>query len=169
MDTWLGKMLRIDVNTNSGYTVPKDNPFIGKKGVKPEIWAYGFRNPYRFSFDKASGQLFAGDVGQDLWEEVDIVNKGANYGWRLMEGTHCYNPAENCDSAGITMPITEYSHNKVGISVIGGYVYNGQQVPELKGKYVFADWVGKMFYLQQRATHGQEIRFYLKICLRTKE
>ncbi len=148
MDTWLGKILRIDVNANSGYIVPKDNPFVGKQNVKPEIWAYGFRNPYRFSFDKASGQLFAGDVGQDLWEEVDIIKKGANYGWRLMEGTHCYNPATDCDTTGITMPITEYSH-KVGISVIGGYVYNGQQVPVLKGKYVFADWVGKMFYLQQ--------------------
>ena len=151
MDTWLGKILRIDVNTNSGYSVPKDNPFVGKKGVKPEIWAYGFRNPYRFSFDKASGQLFAGDVGQDTWEEVDIIKKGANYGWRLMEGTHCYNPADNCDTTGITMPITEYSH-KTGISVIGGYVYNGQQVPALKGKYIFADWVGKVFYLQQNGT-----------------
>ncbi len=148
MDTWLGKILRIDVNTASGYIVPKDNPFISKKGVKPEIWAYGFRNPYRFSFDKASGQLFAGDVGQDTWEEVDIIKKGANYGWRLMEGTHCYNPATNCDTTGITLPITEYSH-KVGISVIGGYVYNGQQLPLLKGKYIFADWVGKVFYLQQ--------------------
>ena len=148
MDTWLGKILRVDVNTGSTYTVPASNPFVGKAGVKPEIWAYGFRNPYRFSFDKASGQLFAGDVGQDTWEEVDIVNKGANYGWRLMEGTHCYNPATGCDEKGITMPITEYSH-KEGISVIGGYVYNGGQLPVLKSKYVFADWVGKVFYLQK--------------------
>ncbi|MDQ6843041.1 MAG: PQQ-dependent sugar dehydrogenase [Bacteroidota bacterium] len=151
MDTWLGKILRIDINTTSGYKVPKDNPFVNRKDVKPEIWAYGFRNPYRFSFDKASGQLFAGDVGQDLWEEVDIIRKGANYGWRLMEGTHCYNPATNCDTTGITPPITEYSH-QVGVSVIGGYVYNGQQIPALKGKYIFADWIGKVFYLQQDGT-----------------
>lgn len=147
-NTLLGKILRIDVNGEAPYSVPKSNPFVGKKDMRPEIWAYGFRNPYRFSFDKVSGKLFAGDVGQDLWEEVDIVTKGANYGWRLMEGTHCYNPANGCDIKGITMPITEYSHTE-GISVIGGYVYNGKQVPVLKSKYVFADWVGKMFYLQK--------------------
>jgi glucose/arabinose dehydrogenase len=147
-NTVLGKILRIDVNGASPYSIPKSNPFVGKKDTRSEIWAYGFRNPYRFSFDKASGQLFAGDVGQDLWEEVDIVTKGANYGWRLMEGTHCYNPSTGCDIKGITMPITEYSHTE-GISVIGGYVYNGKQVSVLKSKYVFADWVGKMFYLQK--------------------
>lgn len=154
MDTWLGKILRVDVNTNSGYTVPKNNPFVGKTNVKPEIWAYGFRNPYRFSFDKASGQLFAGDVGQDTWEEVDIVNKGANYGWRLMEGTHCHNPATGCDTKGITMPIAEYNHRE-GNSVIGGYVYNGQQLPVLKSKYLFADWTGKVYYLQKAGVEWQ--------------
>lgn len=148
LTTWLGKILRIDVNTTTGYLVPKDNPFVGKKPARPEIWAYGFRNPYRFSFDKASGQLFAGDVGQDLWEEVDIIKKGANYGWRIMEATHCYKPAEGCNTKGITMPIAEYSHRE-GISVIGGYVYNGQQVPALKSKYLFADWTGRVFYLQK--------------------
>nr|MDQ6904597.1 PQQ-dependent sugar dehydrogenase [Bacteroidota bacterium] len=147
MDTWLGKILRIDINTASGYKVPKDNPFVNRKDVKPEIWAYGFRNPYRFSFDKNSGELFAGDVGQDLWEEVDIIKKGGNYGWRLMEGTHCYNPAENCDTTGIIMPITEYSH-KVGVAVIGGYVYTGQ-LPVLKNQYVFADWTGPVFCLKK--------------------
>ena len=148
LDTWLGKILRIDVNTVSGYKVPQDNPFVGKAGVKPEIWAYGLRNTWKYSFDSASKQLFAGDVGQDAWEEVDIINKGANYGWRLMEGTHCYNPASGCPVKGITLPITEYSH-KVGISIIGGYVYNGQQIPALKSKYVFGDWTGPVFYLQQ--------------------
>ncbi|HEX8023547.1 PQQ-dependent sugar dehydrogenase [Mucilaginibacter sp.] len=150
----LGKILRVDVNGNTPYSIPKNNPFAGKKDAAPEIWAYGFRNPYRFSFDKASGQLFAGDVGQDLWEEVDIVTKGANYGWRLTEGTHCYNPATGCDIKGITMPIAEYSHTE-GISVIGGYVYNGKQVPVLKSKYVFADWVGKVFYLQKSGSQWQ--------------
>lgn len=150
LNTLLGKILRIDVNTRSGYAIPKDNPFVGKNEIKPEIWAYGFRNPYRFSFDKASNLLFAGDVGQDQWEEVDIVNKGANYGWRLMEGTHCYNPSNGCDMRGITLPISEYNH-KEGISVIGGYVYNGQEIPVLKNKYLFADWTGKIFYLQKNA------------------
>jgi glucose/arabinose dehydrogenase len=148
MDTWLGKILRVDINTKTGYLVPKSNPFVGKTGYKPEIWAYGFRNPYRFSFDRKSGQLFAGDVGQDLWEEVDIIKKGANYGWKITEGTHCYSPASGCDIKGITMPITEYSH-KEGISVIAGYVYNGSSVTALKNKYLFADWVGKIYYLQK--------------------
>jgi glucose/arabinose dehydrogenase len=155
MESWLGKILRIDINTDKGYLIPKDNPFVGRKDVKPEIWALGFRNPYRFSFDKASGQLFAGDVGQDAWEEVDIVNKGANYGWRLMEGTHCYHPASGCNMKGITMPIAEYSH-KVGISVIGGYMYQGNQLPLLKNKYLFADWTGVAFYLQEAGAIWQQ-------------
>lgn len=157
MDVLLGKILRININADSAYTVPKDNPFVGRADVKPEIWAYGFRNPWRFSFDKATGQLFAGDVGQDLWEEVDIVKKGANYGWRLMEGTHCYNPANGCDIKGITMPITEYNH-KEGVCVIGGYVYNGVQLPGLKSKYVFADWTGLVFYLQKEKAGDKWLR-----------
>ena len=155
MNTWLGKILRIDVNTEAGYRVPKDNPFMGKTEVKPEIWAYGFRNPYRFSFDKTSGQLFAGEVGQDLWEEVDIVTKGANYGWRLAEGTHCHNPATGCDIKGVTMPITEYKHGPEGISVTGGYVYQGAQLPVLKNKYLFADWTGPIYYLQKTGASWQ--------------
>lgn len=147
LDTWLGKILRIDVNASTGYKVPADNPFVNNSSAKPEIWAYGLRNPYRMSFNRANGQLFAGDVGQDQWEEVDIITKGANYGWRLTEGTHCYNPSQGCDTKGITMPITEYSHRE-GISVTGGYVYNGTKAPGLKGKYIFADWSGPMFYLQ---------------------
>jgi len=152
LNTWLGKILRIDINVADNYKVPADNPFVGKANTKPEIWAYGFRNPYRFSFDKVSKQMFAGDVGQDLWEEVDIVKKGANYGWRIVEGTHCHNaenkPDTSCDTSEITMPIDEYSH-KVGISVTGGYVYNGTNIPALKGKYFFADWTGPVFYLEK--------------------
>jgi len=98
--------------------------------------------------------LFAGDVGQDTWEEVDIVKKGANYGWRLMEGTHCYNPSTGCDVKGITMPIAEYSHRE-GNSVIGGYIYNGQQVSVLKSKYLFADWTGRVYYLQKAGAGWQ--------------
>lgn len=150
MNTWLGKILRVDVNTTAPYQVPADNPFVGQPNIKPEIFAYGFRNPYRFSFDKASGQLFAGEVGQDLWEEVDIVKKGGNYGWRIAEGTHCYNPATGCDVKGIIMPIVEYPHRE-GVSVTGGYVYNGKTIPVLKGKYVYADWTGPMWYLKKTA------------------
>jgi glucose/arabinose dehydrogenase len=154
LNTWLGKILRVDINTGSGYVVPKDNPFIGKTDAKPEIWAYGFRNPYRFSFDRASGLLFAGDVGQDTWEEVDIVKSGGNYGWRLTEGTHCYNPASGCDITGITMPIAEYNHRE-GVSITGGYVYNGKQIPVLKSKYLFADWTGPVYYLQKTGNAWQ--------------
>jgi len=150
LNTWHGKILRIDINTETGYKVPADNPFIGKKDAKPEIWAYGFRNPWRFSFDKLSGELFAGDVGQSTWEEVDIVKKGGNYGWRTMEGTHCYKPATGCDIKGLVMPITEYHHNE-GVSVTGGYVYNGSLVQVLKRKYLFADWTGRIYYLQKSA------------------
>jgi glucose/arabinose dehydrogenase len=144
----LGKILRIDVNSGKTYSIPKDNPFINHPGARPEIYAYGMRNTWRYSFDKASGKLFAGDVGQDTWEEVDIITKGANYGWRIAEATHCFNPSNGCDFKGITLPITEYSHHE-GISITGGYVYNGKQAPYLKGKYIFADWSGPMFYLQK--------------------
>jgi glucose/arabinose dehydrogenase len=154
LNNWLGKILRVDINTDSGYLVPKNNPFVGKAGAKPEIWAYGFRNPYRFSFDRASGLLFAGDVGQDTWEEVDIVKSGGNYGWRLTEGTHCYNPASGCDITGITMPIAEYNHRE-GVSITGGYVYNGKQIPVLKSKYLFADWTGPVYYLQKTGNTWQ--------------
>jgi glucose/arabinose dehydrogenase len=148
LNTWHGKILRIDIDTETGYKVPTDNPFLNKKDVKPEIWAYGFRNPWRFSFDKLTGELFAGDVGQSSWEEVDIVKKGGNYGWRTMEGTHCYKPSTGCDIKGLIMPITEYHHNE-GVSVTGGYVYRGNQVGVLKKKYLFADWTGRIYYLQK--------------------
>lgn len=161
LNTWLGKILRIDINTNEGYAVPKDNPFVGQTDAKPEIWAYGFRNPWKFSFDQSSGELFAGDVGQDKWEEVDIVKKGGNYGWRLVEGTHCHNPATGCNVTGITMPIAEYSHGE-GLSVTGGYVYNGKQLTILKNKYVFADWTGPSFYLQKQGNNWQRGKLILQ-------
>lgn len=165
LNTWLGKILRVDIDTDDTYKVPVDNPFVGKPNVKPEIWAYGFRNPYRMSFDKVSKQLFVGEVGQDLWEEIDIVKKGGNYGWKIVEGTHCHNdenkPDNGCDIKGITMPIDEYSH-KVGISVMGGYIYNGKQLSGLKGKYIFADWTGPMFYLQKVANKWQRGKINLQ-------
>jgi glucose/arabinose dehydrogenase len=92
--------------------------------------------------------LYCGDVGQNAWEETDIIEKGKNYGWRLMEGTHCYNPSSGCKTEGLTLPIDEYSH-ETGISICGGYMYRGQQFPSLHGHYIFGDWNGKMFYLKQ--------------------
>ena len=143
--TLLGKILRIDVNCtseNKNYCIPSDNPFAGKKqGYKEEIYAYGLRNPWRFSFDPGTGWLWVADVGQDLWEEIDIIKKGKNYGWRIMEGNHCFNPAINCDTSGLTLPIFEYGHdNQGGCSMTGGYVYRGTKFPELLGKYIYGDF-----------------------------
>jgi glucose/arabinose dehydrogenase len=148
----LGKILRIDVDAGDRYAVPADNPFVGNKDALPEIWAYGFRNPWRMSFDAGGDhQLFAADVGQNTWEEVDIVVKGGNYGWNRLEGTHCFNPDDpnnhpaTCDKTGLTMPIIEYGNLNVikdgkGLSITGGYVYRGKAMPSLNGAYVFGDW-----------------------------
>ncbi|HYK51248.1 MAG TPA: PQQ-dependent sugar dehydrogenase, partial [Terriglobales bacterium] len=119
LSTLLGKMLRIDINSAPPYGIPPDNPFVGVSGAKGEIWAYGFRNPWRFSFDKTTKRLFVADVGQDAREEVDIVTKGGDFGWNIMEGKHCYPPGTNCNQAGLIQPIAEYSHSE-GIAVIGG-------------------------------------------------
>ncbi|MDB5032460.1 PQQ-dependent sugar dehydrogenase [Mucilaginibacter sp.] len=148
MNTLLGKILRLNVNSDSTYTIPKDNPFVGKADTKPEIWAYGLRNPWRFSFNKATKQLFTCDVGESTWEEMDIIEKGGNYGWRITEGTHCFNPKLNCDFTGTIKPIAQYKHSD-GVCVIGGYVYNGRQLPAIKGKYFFADWTGPIYYIQK--------------------
>jgi glucose/arabinose dehydrogenase len=120
----LGKILRIDVRgTASPYGIPSDNPFAGSSPARSEIWAYGLRNPWRFSFDRKTGDLFIGDVGQSAWEEVDFQaagsSGGANYGWRVTEGAHCFNPATGCGFAGITLPVAEYSHAN-GCSITGG-------------------------------------------------
>jgi len=147
LSSLLGKILRIDVNKKP-YSIPADNPFVADKDAKPEIYAYGLRNPWRFSFDRVLGTLFCGDVGQDLWEEVDIIQKGKNYGWRIMEGTHCFSPSSGCDRKDLQVPITEYSH-KEGVSICGGYMYRGKMFPSLHGTYFFGDWSGKIFYLHQ--------------------
>ena len=149
LSTLLGKMLRIDINSAPPYGIPPDNPFVGVSGAKGEIWAYGFRNPWRFSFDKTTKRLFVADVGQDAWEEVDIVTKGGDFGWNIMEGKHCYPPGTNCNQAGLIQPIAEYSHSE-GIAVIGGYVYRGGAIPALKGLYVFGDFgSGQVWTLQE--------------------
>ena len=139
--TLLGNILRIDVSAPGKYRVPKDNPFVGNKdGWRPEIWAYGLRNPWRFSFDASTGQLWTGDVGQGAYEEIDIVEKGGNYGWRRVEGPVCYDPKFDC-RRGIkaTEPVWSYDR-KQGVSVTGGYVYRGERLPGLAGAYVFADF-----------------------------
>lgn len=128
------------------YLVPPDNPFVSQPAYRAEIWAYGMRNPWRFSFDRQTGELFIGDVGQGSWEEIDYQAAddpgGRNYGWRLMEGSHCYNPA-NCSTAGLTLPIWEYSESGAACaSVTGGYVYRGSDFPALHGIYLFTDYCG---------------------------
>ena len=146
----LGTILRIDVDAsdsaNGAYGIPVDNPFVADAGVADEIYAYGFRNPWRFSFDSVSGDLIVGDVGQDLIEEIDIVTSGGNYGWNLKEGTFKFDPATGTVTddlaglpAGLIDPVAQYDHDE-GTTVIGGFVYRGADIPELTGKYVFGDF-----------------------------
>lgn len=147
----LGKILRIDVNNNSGsnnYAIPSDNPFAGNtSGWREEIFAIGLRNPWRFSFDVVTGWIWCGDVGQNAREEINIIENGKNYGWRIMEGDICYNPPTNCDTTGLTMPVWVYGHNSAGgYSITGGYVYHGLSVPELNGKYIYGDYVSRRLW-----------------------
>ena len=153
----LGKLLRIDPSTRTGslpYGIPKGNPFVGKDGYRPEIWALGLRNPWRYSCDRTTGDLWIGDVGQDSWEEVDHLAKGvagANFGWNRYEGTHDF--AKDTPLAGgrLTSPVAEYSHSE-GCSITGGYVYRGKRIAGLSGRYVYADYCsGKLWTL---ATSG---------------
>ena len=136
----LGKLLRIDVDGGAPYAIPPSNPFATPTlGEQPEIYAYGLRNPWRLSFDRNTGDLWLADVGQGSWEEVDRVTAGANLGWRVMEGAHCYNPSTGCDMTGKVLPVAEYSHS-VGCSISGGYVYRGSKFPALFGRYVYGDF-----------------------------
>ncbi|MBC8095339.1 MAG: PQQ-dependent sugar dehydrogenase, partial [Akkermansiaceae bacterium] len=166
MATLLGKIIRIDVNGRQkvgrapnqrelGYSIPKDNPFVkepdmGERGARKEIYALGFRNPWRFSWDRANNALWCGDVGQNLWEEIDLVVKGGNYGWCVREGAHPFKPGP--DGAKFIEPVIEYPHqarhqpqamypdHSVGVSVTGGYVYRGKKFPALDGIYIYADY-----------------------------
>ena len=142
INTPLGSILRLDVDGAMPYTVPASNPFVGTAGLD-EIWAYGLRNPWRFSFDRGTGDLWIADVGQGNWEEIDHQLAGAaggvNYGWNTMEGTHCYDPPSGCDQTGLTLPVHEYNHSGGNCSITGGYLYRGS-VPELQGKYLFGDY-----------------------------
>jgi glucose/arabinose dehydrogenase len=142
----LASILRIDVSSGAPYTVPPDNPFVATSGARAEVWSYGLRNPWRFSFDRATGDLYIGDVGESHWEEVnhastaDGAGRGVNYGWSQMEGRHCFRE-ESCDQTGLTLPVLEYNHSD-GCSIIGGYVYRGAAIPTLQGNYFYADFCG---------------------------
>lgn len=147
----LGKILRIDVDRGAPYRIPPDNPFAAGGG-RAEVFAWGLRNPWRFSFDRETGALWVGDVGQDAWEEVDVVRRGGNYGWRVMEGRHCFRPPRGCETRGLEPPVAEYAHSGGRCSVIGGYVYHGRRVPRLAGTYVSGDYCsGEIFGLTNGA------------------
>ncbi len=156
----LAKILRIDVR-GDGYRVPPDNPFAGQEGKRGEIWAYGLRNPWRFSFDRANGRLWVADVGQNQYEEVDIVQKGGNYGWNIMEGNHCFRPANNCDSSGLQPPVVEYDHSQ-GCSITGGYVYRGSRLPSLAGAYLYGDFCSGRIWAVWSRSDGQPINTLLQ-------
>ena len=160
----LGKILRIDVDRKDGnraYAIPADNPFVSGGGA-PEVYAYGLRNPWRFSFDTKTGRLWAADVGQDRLEEINLIEAGGNYGWNVREGTACYKPAKGCAEQGMIPPIFEYGRDK-GISITGGYVYRGQQIPALTGWYVYADYAtGTIWALRQLTDGGVDNRTLLE-------
>jgi len=162
--TLLGKILRVDVDSPSfgrNYGIPPDNPFAGNAlGYREEIYAYGFRNPWRFSFDPGTNRLWVADVGQNQREEIDIVEKGRNYGWNVMEGTICYSPSTGCNQTGLELPVWDYGRDE-GIAVIGGYVYRGSTLTGLNGKFVYGDYgSGKIWALQYDGS-GQPVNMLL--------
>ncbi len=153
LQSLLGKMLRIDINDTTPakrYVIPATNPFYNNPSAgKEEIFSWGLRNPWKFSQDPQTGFIYAGDVGQDVYEEIDVIQNGKNYGWRVLEGFQCFNPSSGCDTSGKTMPIKVYSHSEGGCSVTGGYVYRGNRRPELRGAYIYGDYCsGKIWMLR---------------------
>lgn len=153
LQSLLGKMLRIDINDTTSvkrYVIPATNPFYNNPSAgKEEIFSWGLRNPWKFSQDPQTGFIYAGDVGQDVYEEIDVIQNGKNYGWRVLEGFQCFNPPSGCDTSGKTMPIKAYSHTEGGCSVTGGYVYRGNRRPELRGAYIYGDYCsGKIWMLR---------------------
>jgi glucose/arabinose dehydrogenase len=159
----LGKILRLDVESppapGNTYVIPPTNPFVGVAGFRPEIWALGVRNPWRFSFDRLTGDLYIGDVGQGSFEEVDFQPAaspgGQNYGWRILEGPACFNPPSGCTPpAGYVPPVTSYDHSE-GVAIVGGYVYRGTVFTRMQGLYFFGDLNGKIWGLQRVAGNWQ--------------
>lgn len=159
--TLLGAMLRLDVDGDQPYTVPADNPFIGRPGVRDEIWALGLRNPWRYSFDRLTGDLYIADVGQNMYEEVNFQPAsdpgGHNYGWPIMEGLHCFPADQTCERTALTLPVREYDHTQ-GCSVTGGYVYRGQEFPLLTGVYLFGDYCSGRIWGLARSSDGGDWR-----------
>lgn len=158
----LGKMLRLDVDGTRPYTIPAGNPYVGRTDGRPEIWAMGLRNPWRFSWDRQASLLFVADVGQNRLEEVNAVpagQAGANYGWDLMEGSDCFEPSSGCNPAGMVVPVLEYTHQD-GCSVTGGFVYRGQEIAALRGHYFYADycegWIRSFRYDNGQAVEPRE-------------
>lgn len=160
LGTLLGSILRIDVDRRENgrnYAIPPDNPFVGKEHARPEIWAYGLRNVWRMAFDRKTGTLWAGDVGQNLWEEINIIQRGGNYGWNLREASHSFGPKGVEPRDDLIEPIWEYDH-EVGKSITGGSVYRGSRLPELQGAYLYADYVtGRLWALRYDPQVGQVI------------
>ncbi|MEK6234292.1 MAG: PQQ-dependent sugar dehydrogenase, partial [Planctomycetales bacterium] len=165
LETWMGSILRIDVNRSQGgknYAVPKDNPFVNRKKARPEIYAFGFRNVWRLSFDRKTGDLWAADVGQDLWEEINLVKPGGNYGWSIREGSYFFGSGVGAGKASAEIspidPVWEYDH-RVGRSITGGFVYRGKQFPELAGCYLHADYISRRIWaLKYDAERGKVVK-----------
>ncbi|MDP6554133.1 MAG: PQQ-dependent sugar dehydrogenase [Pirellulaceae bacterium] len=163
LKTWMGSVLRIDVDRRDAgrnYAIPLDNPFVDRPLARPEIFAYGFRNVWRLSVDRQTGTVWVGDVGQDLWEEIDIVRRGGNYGWSIRESTHAFNNGQTSNPEKPIDPVWEYDH-QVGKSITGGLVYRGSRLPELQGKYLYADFVsGKIWALQYDEAARRVVKNY---------
>ena len=144
LNSLLAKLIRIDVDSASLYAIPASNPFVNRSDARGEIWAYGLRNPWRFSFDRETGDLWIADVGQNSWEEIDLQPAtsigGENYGWHLMEGKHCFRPGTNCNDGTLTLPILEYDHSGSRCSLTGGYRYRGARFPRMQGLYIYGDY-----------------------------
>ena len=153
----LGKLLRLDVDHAAPYAIPPDNPWPSGGDARPEVWAYGLRNPWRFSFDRATGDLYIGDVGQNQYEEIDFQPAGEpggrNYGWNVREGMHCYQ-AQSCETNGFVEPVAEYSHAQ-GCSITGGYVYRGPAMPQFQGNYVYGDYCSGLIWTLRQTAPGQ--------------
>lgn len=162
--TLLGSILRIDVNKQENgkqYGIPADNPFAKNTNrYREEIYAYGMRNPWRFSFDTQTKRLWTGDVGQNAYEEIDIVEKGGNYGWNTMEGKHCFEPKNDCNTSGLKLPIHEYGRDQ-GLSITGGFVYHGPSLSELKGKYIYADYATRRIWALEHTNLNKPVNTQL--------